>query len=148
MKVILKDNVQGLGNKGEVVEASDGYARNFLFPRDLAKEATQGNLNNLKQKKNAKKKRKQRELEEAEEKAEEIEGMIIEVAVKAGDNGRLFGSVTSNDVADKIKEETGIEVDKRKVQLSGNIKSLGSTKVDVKLHKDVTATVKVKVVEA
>ncbi|AGB42477.1 ribosomal protein L9 [Halobacteroides halobius DSM 5150] len=148
MKVILKQNVNGLGKKGEIVEAADGYARNFLFAKGLAKEANQGNLNNLQQKKKAKKNRKQRKLEEAKKKAEKIEDKVLELSVKAGDNGRLFGSVTSNDVADKVQEKTGVKIDKRKVQLSDNIKSLGTTKVDIKLHKDVTATVKVKVVEA
>ncbi|GAB6137171.1 50S ribosomal protein L9 [Halanaerobaculum tunisiense] len=148
MKVILEEDVNGLGQQGEVVEAADGYARNFLFPKGLAKKATEGNLKNLRQKRKAQEQREERQIEEAEEKAAEIEDLLLEIAVKAGDNGKLFGSVTSTDIAEKIKEETGIKVDKRKVQLTDNIKTLGTTKVEVKLHTEVLATVKVKVVEA
>ena len=148
MKVILKENVKGLGSKNEVVEASDGYARNYLFPRGLAKEANQSNLHDLKQKKKAKKRKKKRELEEAKEKANKISDRVFSIPVKAGDNGRLFGSVTTNDIADKVEDDTGIKIDKRKIELSSNISSLGTKKVDIKLHKDVTATVKVKVTRA
>ena len=148
MKVILEEDVNGLGQQGEVVEAADGYARNFLFPKGLAKEATEGNLKNLRQKRKAQEQREERQIEEAEEKAAEIEDLLLEIAVKAGENGKLFGSVTSTDIAEKIKEKTGIKVDKRKVQLTDNIKTLGTTKVEVKLHTEVLATVKVKVVEA
>ena len=148
MKVILQEDVSDLGNKGDVVEVADGHARNYLLPRGLAKEATKQNLNNLKQKKKSKQKQKQQEKEAAQEKAEELEGLVLEIPVKAGDNNRLFGSVTSMDIADKIEEETGEKIDKRNIDLDENIKNLGVKPVDIKLHKEVTATVKVKVIEA
>ena len=148
MKVILKEDVSDVGKKGDVVEVADGHARNYLLPRGLAKEATKQNLNNLEQKKKSQQKKEAEKREEAQEKAEELEGLILEIAVKAGDNNRLFGSVTSMDIADKIEEEAGEKIDKRNIQLDENIKSLGVKAVDVKLHKDVTATVKVKVIEA
>ncbi|MGM0501457.1 MAG: 50S ribosomal protein L9 [Bacillota bacterium] len=148
MKVILQDDVKNLGNEGEVVEVADGHARNYLLPRGLAKEATTQNLNNLKQKKKSKQKQKEEERKAAQEKADELEGLILEIPVKAGDNNRLFGSVTSMDIAEKIEEETGEKIDKRDIDLTDHIKNLGVKAVDIKLHKDVTATVKVKVVEA
>jgi len=148
MKVILQKDVKGLGKKGEVVNASDGHARNYLIPRGLAKKASEGNIHNLKQKKKAKKRRRERELEEAKEKAESLEGEMFTFKVKAGENGRLFGSVTTNDIADKIEQETGQKIDKRKIDLNDNIRTLGTKKVSIKLHKNVTANVKVKVTEA
>ena len=147
MEVILQEEVDNLGSKDEVVEVADGYARNFLLPRGLAKRATEGNLKNLEQKKQAKKKRQEKVKEQAQRKADKIDGELLEVAVQAGEEGQLFGSVTSNDIVDKIKQELGVEVDKRDIQLEGNIKNLGVTKVDIKLHPDVTPTVKIKVVE-
>ncbi len=147
MKVILQKNVKGLGKKGEVVDASAGHARNYLIPRGLAKEADEANLKNLKQKRKAKRRRRERELKEAKEKKESLEGEIFTISVKAGENGRLFGSVTSNDIADKIKEDTGEKIDKRNIKLSDNIRNLGTKRVDIKLHKKVTATVRIKVVE-
>ncbi|PRX31828.1 LSU ribosomal protein L9P [Orenia metallireducens] len=148
MKVILQKDVKGLGKKGEVVNASDGHARNYLLPRGLAKEANEGNIHNLKQKKKAKKRKKERELEEAQEQAKSLEGKIFTFKVKAGENGRLFGSVTTSDIADKIEQKTGQKIDKRKIDLNDNIRTLGTKKVSIKLHKNVTADVKVKVTEA
>ena len=148
MKVILNEDVSDLGEKGDVVEVADGHARNYLLPKGLAKEATKKNLNSLKQKKKSQQKQKEKERKKAQEKAEELEGTILEIPVKAGDNNRLFGSVTSMDITDKIAAETGVEVEKRDVQLDENIKNLGIKPVDIKLHKDVVTTVKVKVIEA
>ncbi|MGM0471836.1 MAG: 50S ribosomal protein L9 [Bacillota bacterium] len=148
MKVILKEDVSDLGQKNEVVDVADGHARNYLFPRGLAVEATDSELAKLEEKKQAKKRQRQEELKEAKKKAEELEGEIFEIAVKAGEAGKLFGSVTTNDIADKIEEETGVKIDKRKVELDDNIKSLGTKKVDINLHNEVTATINVKVVAA
>ncbi|WP_408955328.1 50S ribosomal protein L9 [Natroniella sp. ANB-PHB2] len=148
MKVILKKDVKGLGSKGEVVKAADGHARNYLIPRGLAKEATDTNMKKLKQKKKVKARKKEKELEEAQAKAEKISEQVFTIAVKAGENGRLFGSVTTNDIADQVSEFLGEKFDKRKIDLAENIRSLGIRKVDVKLHRDVTATIKVKVIEA
>ncbi|OCL28468.1 50S ribosomal protein L9 [Orenia metallireducens] len=148
MKVILQKDVKGLGKKGEVVNASDGHARNYLIPRGLAKEANEGNIHNLKQKKSARRRRKERELDEAKEQAKSLEGKIFTFKVKAGENGRLFGSVTTSDIADKIEQETGEKIDKRKIDLDDNIRTLGTKRVTIKLHKNVTVDVKVKVTEA
>ncbi|MCK8826860.1 50S ribosomal protein L9 [Natroniella acetigena] len=148
MKVILKKDVKGLGSKGEVVKAADGHARNYLIPRGLAKEATNANMKKLKQKKKVKARKKEKELEEAQAKADKIADQVFTISVKAGENGRLFGSVTTNDIAEQVAEFLGEKIDKRKVDLAENIRSLGIRKVDIKLHKDVTATIKVKVIEA
>ncbi len=148
MKVILEKNVKGLGNKGEVVETSDGHARNYLIPKGLARKATDSNLHDLKQKEKAKTRKEKKELAEAKKKAKKISDKTYEISVKAGEQGRLFGSVTSENIADKIEAETGIEIDKRNIELDGNIKTLGVTKVDIKLHSEVTATVKIRVTEA
>ncbi|KXS40954.1 MULTISPECIES: 50S ribosomal protein L9 [unclassified Candidatus Frackibacter] len=148
MKVILKEDVNNIGNKGEVVEVADGHARNYLLPKGLAVEANDAQLSKLKAKKKAKKRQKKKELEEAKEKANKIEDLILEIPVKAGEMGKLFGSVTTNDIADAIYDEIGIKIDKRKVELDDNIKTLGTKKVEINLHKDVSATVKVKVTEA
>ncbi|AZR74268.1 50S ribosomal protein L9 [Anoxybacter fermentans] len=147
MKVILLKNVKGVGKEGEVVEVADGYGRNFLIPRGLAKEATEGNLADLKHKKKVEKKKQEKELKEAQDLKARMEKNVFEIKVKAGENGRLFGSVTSSDIAKALKKE-GFNVDKRKIELKENIKELGMHKVDVKLHREVTATLKVKVVEA
>ncbi|MCK8816647.1 50S ribosomal protein L9 [Natroniella sulfidigena] len=148
MKVILKEDVKGLGSKGEVVKAADGHARNYLIPRGLAKEATDANMKKLKQKKKVKAKKKEKEREEAQAKADKIADQVFTIPVKAGENGRLFGSVTTNDIAEQVSDFLGEKIDKRKVDLAENIRSLGIRKVDIKLHKDVTATIKVKVIEA
>lgn len=148
MKVILKEDVENLGEKDEVVEVADGHARNYLLPKGLAVEATDSQLSKLEQKKQAKQRKRQKELNEAKEKADKLEGEIFEIAVKAGETGKLFGSVTTNDIAEVIEDETGVKIDKRKVELDDNIKTLGIKKVTINLHTEVTAAVKVKVVEA
>ncbi|MBM7624329.1 50S ribosomal protein L9 [Sporohalobacter salinus] len=148
MKVILKEDVKNIGQKNEVVEVADGHARNYLLPKGLAVKATDSQLSKLKQKKQARKRKKQQELNEAQKKADKLEDKVFEVSVKAGETGKLFGSVTTNDIADVIEDETGVKIDKRKVELDDNIKTLGTKKVTINLHKDVTAMVKIKVVEA
>lgn len=148
MEVILKEDVKNVGEKNEVVEVADGHARNYLIPKGLAVAVTEAELAKLKEKKKAKQRKKQQKLEEAKEKAAKLEDTILETSVKAGETGKLFGSVTTNDIAEAIEEETGVKVDKRKVELEDNIKTLGTKKVEINLHKDVSATVKVKVTEA
>ncbi|MTI61942.1 MAG: 50S ribosomal protein L9 [Firmicutes bacterium] len=147
MKVILKSDVKKLGSKGDIVKVSDGYARNFLMPKGLAEEATQSNLNELKHKEKIQERKYKENLVEAEELASKLEEKDFVIAVKAGENGRLFGSVTTKDIAKAVKKE-GFKIDKRKIDLSDHIKSLGVHKVKVKIFKDVEATLKVKVVEA
>ena len=147
MQVILLQDVKGLGKKGDVVKAKDGYARNFLFPKGLAKEATQGNVKVLEEQKTAKKIKKQEELEEAKKLAEKISALTVKIISKAGDNGKLFGSITSKDIADELNKQHKIKVDKRKINIDGNIKSLGTTTAEIKVYPQVTAKLKVDVVE-
>jgi large subunit ribosomal protein L9 len=146
MKVILLKDVKGKGKKGEVKNVSDGYARNFLFPKQLAREATSGNLNALEADK--KKQRKQAEAErvEAERLKEKIEKATVEISAKSGEGGRLFGSVTNKQIGQELKK-SGIKVDKRKIEMDEPIRTLGYTKVPVKVHPEVTAVVNVHVVE-
>ncbi|ADG83803.1 50S ribosomal protein L9 [Thermincola ferriacetica] len=146
MKVILMEDVKKLGKKGDIVNVAEGYARNFLFPRNLAVEATQGNLKNLEQKKQAEMAKKAQLLQEAKNLAEKIEGLEIKVATKVGDGGKLFGSVTSKDVAEKLYEQHKIQVDKKKIEID-TIKTLGTYQASVKIHPEVQARFTVKVVE-
>ncbi len=147
MKVILLKDVKSLGKAGQVVDVADGHGRNYLIPRGLAKEATQGSLNDLKHKKEVEKKKANQELQAAEDLKVKFEKKPLEIKVKAGEAGRLFGSVTSADIADALKKN-GYKVDKRKIELKENIKELGVHQVSIKLHRDVTATLKVRVIEA
>ena len=148
MKVILKEDISNLGKKNELVEVADGHARNYLLPKGLAVEANEAEMAKLKEKKKAKQKKQQEELAAAKEKAERLEGATLEISVKAGDQGKLFGSVTTSDIAEVIKDELGIKIDKRIIQLEDHIRSLGTKQVAVNLHKDVSATIKVRVTEA
>lgn len=147
MKVILLKDVKGLGKKGEVVNAKDGYARNFLLPKDLAKEATQGNVKVLKEQKQAKQKRKEEELNEAKQLAEKLSKITVEIKSKAGENGKLFGSITTKDIAKALQKQHKIKIDKRKISLDNNIKSLGVTQVEAKVYPNVTGKFKVHVKE-
>ncbi len=145
MKVILLQDVKALGKKGDVVEVSEGYARNMLLKKGMGKEATSGNMNDLKlQKANAEKVARATQ-EAAEALGKELEGKEIRVAVKAGDGGRVFGSVSSKEVAEEIKKQLGHEVDKKKVLLDAPIKALGVTEVGIKLHPKVTTKIRVNV---
>ncbi|MCC8044495.1 MAG: 50S ribosomal protein L9 [Clostridiales bacterium] len=147
MKVILLQDVKSLGKKGEIVEASESYARNVLFRKGLGKEATGKNLNDLKlQKANAEKVAKEN-LEEARKLGEELNGKEIQVSVKAGDKGRVFGSVSSKEIAEEVQKQLGHEIDKKKILLDAPIKTLGVTQVAVKLHPKVTTEILVHVVE-
>lgn len=146
MKVVLLADVKGHGKKGEVVEASDGYARNFLFPRGLAKEATKGVLNEVKGQNEAKAYHKEQEVLAAKETAAKLEGQKVTVKSKAGDNGKLFGKVTNQNVADAIKYQLHIVVDKRKVQLPDGLKTTGSHEVEVKVYPEISAKIVVEIV--
>ncbi|MTT31076.1 50S ribosomal protein L9 [Terrilactibacillus sp. BCM23-1] len=146
MKVIFLKTVKGKGTEGEVKEVSEGYARNYLLPRKVAVEANAGNLKQLELKKKGEEKRAENEKQEAVQLKEKIEKLTIELTAKAGEGGRLFGSITSKQIAQQLKKKN-IEIDKRKIELDEPIRSLGFTDVPVKLHSDVTATVKVHVTE-
>ena len=147
MKVILKQDVKNLGNKGELVNASDGYARNYLFPKGLAVEANATAMNDFKNKENAKKYHKAEEIKAAEADAAKLEGKTVKLTAKAGANGRLFGSVNAKDVAAKIQEELGIEIDKRKIVMD-DIKQFGTAEAQIKVYQGITARVYVQVSEA
>lgn len=146
MKVILKQDIKGVGRKDQIIEAADGYARNFLLPRKLAVPADSGNMNNLQSKKESAQYRKNEDLKESQKVAEELKKITVKIPVKVGENGRLFGAVTSKEIAEALKNDFNIEVDKKKVLLQDSIKETGVTIVDIKLNEGVTAKVKVFVV--
>ena len=146
MKVILKQDIKGVGKKDQVINAADGYARNFLFPKNLAVPADSGNLKNLKSKNESVAYRKGEDLKEAKEIAERMKKITLKISVKAGENGKLFGAVTSKEISEALKKEFDIEVDKKKVLLSESIKVAGVTTVDIKLNEGVMAKLKVLVV--
>lgn len=146
MKVILKADVKGLGKKGELVNASDGYARNYLFPRKLAAEANAQAMSELKSKAEAEKYRIATETAAAKEYAAKINGKTIKLTAKAGQGGKLFGSVTSKDVAEKLKSEFGLTVDKRKISME-DIKTFGTFQAEIKIYTGISANVFVMVGE-
>ena len=147
MKVILLKDIKGTGKKGEVINASDGHARNYLIPRGLAKEATEGNVRELEHQKASIKKKQDDEFEEAKLLAERIEKIQVVFHAKAGDGGRLFGSITNKDIADELKDKHGLDIDKKKIALDQPIRTLGSTQVTVKVYPKVSAQFVVKVIE-
>jgi large subunit ribosomal protein L9 len=147
MKVIFLKDVKGKGKKGEVKNVADGYAHNFLLKKGLAVEATNANVGQLEGQKKKEEKLAQEELEEAKKLKGTLEELTVEMKAKSGEGGRLFGSITSKQIADVLKKEHGIKVDKRKIEMNDAIRSLGFTNVPVKLHTDVTATLKVHVTE-
>lgn len=148
MKVILLKDVKDLGKKGELVESKDGYARNFLFPRKLAEEANNSNIKELNEKEESKKLKKEKELQQAKELAEKINEVNVVIKTKSGENGKLFGSITTKDIAEILKDQHGIDIDKRKIEIDGgNIKTMGSTFADVKVYPKVTAKFKIQVTE-
>ncbi|HHY78366.1 MAG TPA: 50S ribosomal protein L9 [Clostridiales bacterium] len=147
MKVVLLQDVKALGKKDDVVDVSDGYARNFLFPKGLAVEATKGKLNEISQKKSALENKKRQEMEEAKALAERLSKIEVAIKTKAGAGGKLFGSITAKDIADIIKKEHKIEIDKKKIVLDDAIKSLGTQEVEIKVYPEISAKVKVTVVQ-
>ena len=148
MKVILLEDVKALGKKGEIVNVNDGYARNFILPKKLGMEATSKNLNDLKLQKANEDKKAQALLDEAKELAKKIEAGKVTLAIKVGEGGRTFGSVSSKEIAAEVKKQMNLDIDKKKFQLKDSIKTLGTLNVPVKLHAKVTAELKVVVTEA
>ncbi|MDQ0271946.1 50S ribosomal protein L9 [Cytobacillus purgationiresistens] len=148
MKVIFLKDVKGKGKKGEVKNVADGYAQNFLLKQGLAVEANTSNVSSLKAQKNKEEKIAAEELEDAKKLKETIEKITVEFATKAGEGGRLFGSITSKQIAEELKKKHEIKIDKRKIELEDAIRTLGYTKVQVKLHTEVSATLNVHVKEA
>lgn len=147
MEIILLQDVKKLGKKGELVKVSDGYAKNYVIPKKLGVEATNAAKNELKLKQKAEDKRKQDELEAAKQLAEEIKEKKVTLAVKAGEGGRVFGSVTSKEIAKGAKEQLGLSLDKKKIQLSDPIKTLGNHVISIKIHPKVTGELTVTVTE-
>ncbi|MEN8904665.1 MAG: 50S ribosomal protein L9 [Clostridiales bacterium] len=145
MKVILKDDVQGLGKKDDMVNAKNGYAKNYLFPKGLAIEANLSNLNDVKQKNKASKAKKDSEIQEAKALKEQFKKYEITIKSKAGEGNKLFGSVTNKDIAEKLLEVYKVKVDKKKVLMNEGIKSLGDVTVDIKLYPKIIAKLKVKI---
>ena len=146
MKVVLKQDVKGLGKKGELVNTSDGYARNFLFPKGLAVEANAQSLTELKNREQSAKYKIETEIAAAKKSAAELEGKTVVLTAKAGANGKLFGSVTSKEIAEKVKSQFGIETDKRKV-IVDDIKQFGTYEFEIKLYQGISAKLFVRVGE-
>ena len=147
MKVVLLADVKGVGKKGELINASDGYARNFLLPRKLAKEANAQAMNELKNAEASKAYKIKSETEEAKRAADALSGKIVRITAKAGQGGRLFGSVTAMEIAQEIKKQFGFEIDKRKISLDGDIKAFGTYQFEIKLYTGITAKLSVSVTE-
>ena len=148
MEIVLLEDVKALGKKGQIVKVNDGYARNFILPKKLGVEATAKNLNDLKLQKANDAKIAAEQLAAAKALGEKLEKSSVTVSIKAGEGGWAFGSVSSKEIGKAISDQLGLEVDKKKIVLNDPIKSIGSFEVPVKLHKDVTAKLAVKVVEA
>lgn len=145
MKVILLKDVKGQGKKGDVVNVSIGYARNFLLKNNLAKEATPGNLKALQAKQRKDANAEQQEKDDAEQLKEKLANLTIELKAKAGEAGRLFGSITNKQIAEVLKKDYGLKVDRRKIELDQPIRALGTVTIPVKLHSEVTGSIKVHV---
>ena len=146
MKVVLRDDVENIGRKGDLIEVTDGFARNFLVPRGLAMKATKGVVQQAEAMRRNREARDARDREAAQALADQLTGKRIELRARAGEGGRLFGSVTSTDVADAVRAQTGVELDRRKTQLAEPLKELGAVEVPVKLHADVEVMLTVDVV--
>lgn len=145
MKVILLKDIKGTGKKDQIIEASDGFARNYLIPRKLAVEATATNLNAVQNQKAAVDHKKQQEKQQAQELAKKLEGVEITIHVRAGEKGRLFGKVTNQEIADALNEQFSLEIDRRKISV-GTIKEVGPAEAEIKLYPEVAATLKLNIV--
>ena len=147
MEVILTKDVKGQGKAGDIVKVSDGYARNFLLPRGYAIEATEGSKKKLKAEKVSMMKKKEIETSKAEKLAERISALEVVLRVKAGENGKLFGSITAKDITEALNRQHGVSVDKKKVVLEEPIKNIGQTRVEIKVYPGISAGLKVTVAE-
>lgn len=145
MKVILLQDIKGIGKKDQIINANDGYARNYLFPKKLAVEANAGNLGNLKAKQESNQYRKDVEKEEATKLANKLKDITLNLKVKAGENGKIFGGVTSKEISDNLKAQYEIEIDKKKIILNETIKVLGTFIVDIKLYEGIIGKLKVQI---
>lgn len=146
MKVILMADIKGVGKKDQVINASDGYARNFLFPKNLAVEANSENMSKLKAKQDSNAFKKSQEKEEAEKIADRLSKILLKIAVKSGANGKIFGGVSSKEIAENLEKQYNIKVDKKKIDLKDTIKTLGVVSVDIRLFEGVVGKVKIDVI--
>ncbi len=147
MKVILLEDIKGVGKKGQLINTSDGHARNYLLPKKLAVEATKSNINELEAKQKSMANKKEKEFEAAKALGDDISSKLVKIAVKIGDNGKLFGSVTNKEIASALEEQTGIIIDKKKIVIDEPIKTIGEKSVDIKLHPEVTAKLTVHITD-
>ena len=148
MKVILQADIKGVGKKNEIINASDGYARNFLFPKKLAVEANSANMSKLKAENDSKQYKKSVEKEEAQKLVDKMLKIMLTIEVKAGTNGKVFGGVSAKEISENLEKQHGIKVDKKKIELKETIKVLGMQTVDIKLFEGITGKIKVNVVPA
>lgn len=146
MKVILKQDIKGVGKKDQIINVSDGYVRNFLFPKNMAVEANNENMSKLRAKQDSNAFKKQQEKEEAQKIADKISKIILKVPVKAGGNGKIFGGVSTKEISDLLEKNYKIKVDKKKIELKETIKELGTRNVNIKLYEGVIANLKIDVV--
>ena len=148
MKIILLQDVKSIGKKDQIINVSDGYAKNFLIPRGLGVEATKANLNDLAQKEKAEERKKEEEYKEALELSKKLREKTVNISVKAGENGKIFGSVTNKEIAAALLEQTGISLDKKKIALAEPIKTTGEKEVEVKIHSKIDSKIIVNITEA
>ncbi len=146
MKVILKQDIKGVGKKDQIINASDGYARNFLFPKNMAVEANTENISKLKAKQDSNTFKKSQEKEEAKKIANKISEITLKILVKSGENGKIFGGVSTKEISEVLEKEYKIKVDKKKIELKETIKTLGARKIDIKLYEGVIANLKINVI--
>lgn len=146
MKVILQQEVKKVGKKGDILEVSEGYARNFLLPKGLAVQATSTNLNAVNQQKKSEERKQQQAVDEATLMAAQLSKIEVSIAVKIGEGGKLFGSVTGKDIADALKKDHNIDIDKRKIELKETIKGLGDYEAVIKVHPEITSKIKVHII--
>ena len=146
MKVILLDNIKGVGKKDEIINAAEGYARNYLFPKKLAVEANSENLSKLNNKKEAASYKKDVEKKNAEELAQRLKGIMLKVKVKSGENGKIFGGVTAKEISENLRVQYDLDIDKKKIELKDTIKTIGEFTVPIKLFEGVIGSLKVDVI--
>jgi len=146
MRVILLDNIKGVGKKDEIINASDGYVRNYLFPKKLAVEANAENLNKLNNKKEANIYKKDMEKQLAVQIQNKLKEITLEIQAKAGENGRIFGGITSKEISENLRKQYSLEIDKKKIELKEPIKTLGNSEVNVRLYEGIIAILKVKII--
>lgn len=145
MKVILMQDIKSVGKKGQIIDAADGYARNYLLPKKLAVVADSSNLNALKTKQEANKYKKDMSMANAKELAEKMKNYKLEFKIKAGENGKTFGSITAKDIADELNKKYYVEVDKKKIELTDSIKAVGTYNIEIKLFEGISGVIKVEV---